>query len=443
MKDMEKHIQSKLYNYEASYPIDLWSKIEAGLQPQKKRKRIFWFWFIPFFVVLGIGIFILLGNLDHTIDHIDLSERSNIPQISSTFPEPDQDSIEKEIFLNNNLKDNPEKIFTGNEFSNSKANFNRAKYSKVDKPEVLPSSLKTISPDKHKIKSQSNPPHSLESLENKEIHIMALDKKKLFIEENNDNEFPGPDCPVFEKLNNSKLVAEIYYSSDFPVKSYSPKNSESNNYKTERENSESPLYSFSAGLRFAYITSRNYGIKTGINYSQINEQFKYFDPDAYQSQTIITIDTIFSGGVATVVIDTSFLSIPGSLEVQHKNKFKFIDIPLIGTYEFDAGDRFYYSLDLGVLMNFSFSQQGRFINESGELAYFSSNNTEGEIIYQRGAGMSLYGGMSILYRWTNKLDLFISPSLKYFNKSLTTPNHALNQNYTIPGLNIGVRYKIK
>lgn len=448
MKNIERHIQSRLYDYEASFSPDLWNKIEMELPKKEKNKRLFWIWFLPGFIVAGIILFLYGYNTMDIGDHQSISglyqnSYESVPNLNpgTTKKITSQPLTEDKFLMPNKVqKDIVSNVSESSEIIKAD-NQNRSFREKVQnsiEDETLFEEKKSNS--KLKV-SEKLHEFSIQTRDNFIIPEIIVSRIP-FIESMKKESISGPECPPFGKFASPGIFAEFYYSSDFPIKTFSSKNPEFTDYQAERKATESALYSFSTGVRVAYITAQKYGVKTGINYSQINEQFKYLDPNAYQSQTIITIDTIFSGGTFTVVTDTSYLSIPGSLEIQHKNQYKFLDVPLIGTYEFDTGNKFYYSIDIGVLFNFSFTQKGRFINESGDLAFFSTNASEGEVIYEKGAGMSLYGGVSLLYRWKKDIDFFVSPSVKHFNKSFTTSDYPLTQNYTIPSLNLGVRYKI-
>ena len=241
------------------------------------------------------------------------------------------------------------------------------------------------------------------------------------------------DCPVFSG-NKPGFAVDLYYSSDYPFSKLSPRNIEDQAYAIARENSESSIYSFSAGLRMSYYWRPNLAIRGGFNYSQINEKFRYEDPDSEQIRTIITIDTVVIGGVTTVTMDTSTIIIKGVAEIQHQNRYKFLDIPLLVGYEIPY-QRYNVTLNGGVLFNFAFSQTGRFLNPALEVQDLSASD------FNNSLGLSMYASIGLAYRLDDRFSILVEPNVRHFLGSITTTNYPLEQNYTTIGLLTGLRYR--
>jgi len=450
MSSTEKRIQNRLYNLEVSVPDDMWNRIEKEL-PKKNEKKIFFWFFLVGFILLGSGLFLFnenesffISSINSPISETSINKRTAVtPPFSevSAFSSTKQSGTLKQT---SGAKKTQNKIYSSYTTSELNISENSDDHS-IHQEALLTNQSKQTRP--------LDIPAVRYFIENRDDNISEANPRKKESVDNllqpsflpliNMEIISGPECPPFTRLSSNQLLVEFYYGNNVPIRSFSARNSEVRDYAIARKNTESILYSFSGGVRLAYLTSNNYGIKAGVNYTQINEQFAYIDPDAYQSRTVITIDTIFAGGIPTIISDTSFVTIPGTQEVQSVNRYRTIDIPIIGTYEFNLGKKFYYSIDLGVFLNLSFSQKGRYLDESGAIVNFSSDNPAVEHIYQSNVGISFYGGLAMFYNWRDNVDLFISPSIRYLPRSFTTDAYALSQKYYVPSLNLGIRYKIK
>ena len=75
-------------------------------------------------------------------------------------------------------------------------------------------------------------------------------------------------------------------------------------------------------------------MKTGVNYSSINEKFTYTDPNSVQIKTITIIKYIYDDqfNVIDSIKTTENVSIPGTNTVTQYNKISLVDIPVLMQY---------------------------------------------------------------------------------------------------------------
>ena len=85
------------------------------------------------------------------------------------------------------------------------------------------------------------------------------------------------DDPVCATFGNGRwrLYASALLSPDLVFRKLESKNSESDSYVQTRETTESQRLSYSAGLNITAVSGFGLSIRTGLNYSQINERFDY------------------------------------------------------------------------------------------------------------------------------------------------------------------------
>lgn len=436
MTKKEKILHDKLYHYEASYPADMWDRISAELPKKEKSRKL---WLLLFIGLAAISSLII--TQPHQVHNNALTTLSPNPvnQEKGSF----QESLGKSPLLMNEISEN-----SNSEITSQKINRTPAK-------KVLVSSEKNIgqSRNSNNTLDLNNPANEIEVQipdDNKKIDVTKKVNRTLLFPKigsverfalGHNLDISAPECPTFGGETGGGLYFDLYYSHDYGLRKLKAKSTEYTQYASDRENSENAQYSFSAGFRIAFISSSGYGIKSGLNFSQINEKFEYLDPDASLIRTIITIDTVFVNGLPTVITDTSTYRIPGALDITTYNRYKFFDIPILATYEGNLTDKLYYNINGGVLLNLSFSQKGRFLSPTDQPVWFSSGRAGKYDAFKMSAGISLYGSFGLYYRWNDHLDFTLEPNIRIYSSSLTLNEYPLEQNYVITGLITGIRYK--
>ena len=448
--------RDRLYDLEVNYPDDMWDKIYQQLPAKKDRRRG---WILLLFGILFIGSVagFYLSSLS-TENNIPLYQEgdtsianSSSKNIISTGSANSENQLETAFA---NEPESEQKTSAPNDLKEIPVNNYRSQQSSLDQETYniedddiegfsLKSTLITESPPTQNILPQNNETESgLEEEDTRSavVGFELLETPHLRILQEG-YEFSPPECPSFGMTRESGLYFDLLYSHDMPMRSFELKTQELNDYIDARNNTESTLYSFSASLRISYISSSGLGVKTGLNYSQINEKFVYLDPDASLIRTIITIDTLIVGGVPTVVSDTSTIRIPGSLDITTFNRYRFFDIPILATYEAPLNDKFYYAVNAGALINLAFSQKGRFLDPSEMPVWFTRGRPDRFDAFTSSAGLSLFGSLGLHYHLNDHLDIILEPNFRFYLGSLTTETYPLEQKWFTFGLSHGIRYK--
>jgi len=206
------------------------------------------------------------------------------------------------------------------------------------------------------------------------------------------------DCPSFVS-DRTGVYLDFYVSHELPFSSLSAKDENFEDYKDLRSSTEGPSYSFSAGARLTLMLPNGLGLKTGLNYSQVNEKFSYVDPESSQIKEVITKTTI--DGVET--IDTSVIIIPGTRDIVSTNKYRSFDIPLLLSYEWDVRERTYMTVNGGIYLNLLFKESGKILDAGGEIIDLVDTSGDNMAIFKNNIGLSLFGSVGLHYRWNSNI----------------------------------------
>ncbi|MBX2926734.1 MAG: hypothetical protein KF852_02765 [Saprospiraceae bacterium] len=207
-------------------------------------------------------------------------------------------------------------------------------------------------------------------------------------------------------------------------------------YAQLRDQSEQPHYQFSAGARISATTNFGLAMRTGVNYSQLNERFRYLT----QTEERFTIINILGPGGAVIGVDTVYETIHRE-HVVH-NSYRSIDIPVLLGYEFPFR-RWTVSVNGGAYINLLFRQRGSFfVPGSDNPVSFSVAEAENTEVFRNRLGVGWYAGAGLAYKIRHNLQIIAEPHLRAFPRSFTADGFDVNQRYTQGGLSLGVRYKI-
>ena len=268
--------------------------------------------------------------------------------------------------------------------------------------------------------------NKLHSLNEKEGHI-ALSKSMM-------DDF-RQDCPSFV-TDRTGVYLDFYVSHELPISSLSAKSQDLDPYQALRSGTEDPAYSFSAGARLTLMLPNGLGLKTGINYSQVQEKFNYIDPESTEVKEVITITTV--DGVEDR--DTSTILVPGTRNVVSTNKYRSLDIPLLLSYEWDVRKRTYMTVNGGIFLNLLFKETGKILDPAGEIINLTDNSGDNLGVFKNNLGLSLFGSVGLHYRWSGNLDLILEPNMRLLVKSATLDSYPLDHKWFTAGLITGVRY---
>ena len=504
MSRFDKEIKDKLEGYASPVNSDMWSKISSNLPPQEQADPKTWWLPIVGVTAVLIGAFslFLLGDfsLDHSSTPIQTAQTTAsevVTEEDMTLNSSSSEDIAKEskksmkIDLQNGLNDEnnvgdiknqvvAQDIIVDNkevqENIQSSLNFqNQNSSDEARASQTLTSNANSTTAntaelnidneiDEDKISDESASLYKqynaiinkTRELKGKNLSKMVERSEEIFIaplqiEEvsslESAHKFSLPKekliCPSFNNLRFGVFV-EAFYSNDFGMRALSYNGPVGDvDYLNIRNDTEQANYSFSTGARVSFMLPSGFGAKTGINYSQINETFKFEDPESKQTKKVIIKEYQWENGVVVDSTEvTKEIEIPGRLTVINQNRYRILDLPLLFTYEWGHKKRLYYSVTAGPMFNIRFTQRGKFLDPETLSPVDFSSDSGNYKAFTTNIGTSMFMSFALNYQLGNGLDVFVEPNLRYFLKDATVNTYLLNQRYTVLGLGMGVKYKL-
>ena len=254
-----------------------------------------------------------------------------------------------------------------------------------------------------------------------------------------------PDCPTLEKnAAGNKKYWEVYAGPDYAFDRYkSYGDTTSNNYLQKRKASTKFASAFSAGVRYTKVFNNGTSIRTGVNYTQVNEKFIYFNPNEIKFVTIITTRVVIRAPGDTIFInDTLQYQQTGARIKTTYNRYRNIDIPLVIGYELGNG-KIHANINAGVIINVYSWYKGDVLDSLYQPVSITTG--KGNTIYQfkNNIGVGFLGSISVYYKMTDNLHLVLEPYFRYNLSPMSKQNLNLQQKYNIAGLRAGVRFDLK
>ena len=254
-----------------------------------------------------------------------------------------------------------------------------------------------------------------------------------------DKKMPSIVCPTIGPPARNDWYVEAFLSPDYVQKNLQDKLA-GKNTKSGMDSTLHRQISFSAGINIVKNLGENFLVKTGVQYSQVNELFKYNSGSDTRTTTVITTrDVVVMPGDTIHVRDTSTVSQTGMLTKQTQNRYKQWDIPLIFGYEF-GGNGFRLNANAGIIANIRSTYKGNMLDTAQQVIDIASYNNTG--VYKTNIGLGVYLGLGFLKPLSDNMDLLVEPHARFNLSSMTTEAAIFNQKNTVLGLSVGIRYKI-
>ncbi len=254
-----------------------------------------------------------------------------------------------------------------------------------------------------------------------------------------------PKCPTIEEnAAGNKKYWEVYAGPDAPLGNYKAaiKDSATNNYLEKRKESSKITSAYSAGLRYTKVFNNAMSVRAGINYSQINEKFKYFNPNELKLVTVITTRVIIrSPGDTLFIKDTLQYQQSGTRIKTTFNHYRNIDIPLVLGYEMGNG-RLHANINAGIIINVYSWYKGDVLDTSYQPVSITTGKNS-PYQFKNNIGVGFLGAVSFYYKLTDKLHLLIEPYFRYNLSPMSKENLNLQQKYHTAGLRTGLRFDLK
>jgi hypothetical protein len=241
-----------------------------------------------------------------------------------------------------------------------------------------------------------------------------------------------PKCARFGD-GNWAVYLDVMASPDLTFNNLQARQADAQEYLEKRKETESRLFAFSGGVRLSMIADNGLALRTGVNYSQINEKFSYYNGRVEET----SIREIFDSDNNVIGFDT--VTVVGERFKVSNNIYRTIDIPFIVGYEFDAG-KLGVAVNGGVYLNLLFMPDGDLLDP--ETLEPRAIERGGFDAFKEQVGIGYYSSVGLTYRMKNGLQLLLEPHFKVFPKSVTQDEYALTQRYMSAGLFMGVRKRL-
>lgn len=240
-----------------------------------------------------------------------------------------------------------------------------------------------------------------------------------------------PGCPSIEKnAAGNKTYVEIYGGPDYAFKNLS--DTGNSVYLQKRKESTKFSSAFSVGMRYTKVFSNGVSIRTGINYSQINEKFIYSEGNIIQVVYIINANGDTIGSYTNT----------GSRYKTTHNKFRTIDVPLVLGYEMGNG-KLHTNINAGVIVNAYSWQKGEVLDANLRPVNITTGKSTSPYQFKTNIGVGFIGSVSFYYKLNEKLHLLAEPYFRYNLTAASKEELTFKQKYNTAGLRLGLRLDLK
>lgn len=445
---IDKIFNDSLNAYSSDVAPGIWTNIEKGIAPRSNKWRLWVLLILAFLLVLAVIYIIDKPSVQPSEPNLD-GIAASILSVEKDENKPSKAELAPELTNNTVLIKGKEEQLSTNEIrrssftSNREENFNSASAFEINPSYKLP------------VKTQK--PSAYVPVPNQQISVKADALRTNFlrcdspIDALDVIQIESFDYSLFSKYRTktlgecfegppSRFMMGLNISMDYPFRSIKGAASgELFDYRERRNSTESEIISFSAGIQGGYFHPTGLLVKSGLQYSQINERFLLVTENVIKIQTHITIDTMInSDGSYTITRDSSIVEVIGREEMKTVNQFRMLDVPLILGYTFDWRN-ISLEVNAGVIFNITSTTGGRILDQDLVPTYYGTKGNDFQP-YKNHYGVALYGGFSLLSNFYGKTQLFIEPNARYYIKSFSSANYPLRQNYFVIGLATGVRY---
>lgn len=474
MNKIDKIFRDRLENFHSTVPEGMWDNLDQRLseKPDRKTRRLW--------VVSCLAIFVCLNGFlylsyysdgknftqSNTASELNNESKINASSVKSTFVESSNTgkSALKVNFSGNQLPSERLQIFTANgnpasaassadpmspdHFGDTQINntelINNEKQADYISVASLPLAATSEDAYPEPLISKDDKPAASAVLQ---LNILPVHNQEQAstgqpeVLQQSNKEPQAKACPFGESSRNTHV--DVYMSHEYAMKHLSDPTSLNSDYLEMRNDTESAVYSFSAGVRLGYNVGYRWNLYTGFNYSQINERFEYTDPESQVTKVIITKDYVYQQGkIIDSIITEEIITVPGTTKLKIHNRYRTFDVPVLGRYTLYADRNISLSAVAGVFINLAFRQKGMIIGtDSDKPVDIASGPDEQKNIFKSQLGITGYGALSLAWHVSPLLDLVVEPHFRMHTTSLTHEKYPLQQRYNTVGLTTGLRYR--
>jgi hypothetical protein len=247
-----------------------------------------------------------------------------------------------------------------------------------------------------------------------------------------------PGCPDFGNGRNDWYL-EVFGALDFPHKKLQATFGKSD-FVERKDSSEKFTLSYSAGFRISKNISPSWLIKSGVHFTQFNENFQYRNEHERRITTVITIRTIVRAPGDTLFIsDSTQVEVVGVRIKKTHNRYRNIDIPLLVSYEV-RNPGLTFAFQLGTIFNLKSSFHGDMLDTTGFPLSQSGKDPASQ--FNNSLGFGIYAGASIIKSVATDLDVFAEPYYRRYLNNQASADAPFEQYLSNWGVQFGIRYKL-
>ena len=246
------------------------------------------------------------------------------------------------------------------------------------------------------------------------------------------------ECPDFGNGRNDWYL-EVFGALDFPHKKLQATFGKSD-FVERKDSSEKFTLSYSAGFRISKNISPSWLIKSGVHFSQFNENFQYKNEHERRITTVITIRTIVRApGDTLFIADSTQVEVVGVRTKTTHNRYRNIDIPLLLSYEV-RNPGLTFAVQLGTIFNVRSSFHGDMLDTTGFPLSQSGKDPAGQ--FNNSLGFGIYAGASMIKSVATDLDVFAEPYYRRYLNNQASAAAPFEQYLSNWGVQFGIRYKL-
>ncbi|MBY0478217.1 MAG: MSCRAMM family adhesin SdrC [Chitinophagaceae bacterium] len=481
-KLFDEFVKGKLGQHDSGAPMQVWERIREKEKDDRKG-----FFFFRKYWLTAVALLGLTGMLYLTWDSVVKHESADKPAVSSAKQHQKTESKQTETPALQSKEQtiiNPEESTTNTNSTDQKEGINNTTENTVKENTANPQGIKngTAVPankeaDSHQLNGiknnsgtvvtnryQSNQKTSIQKQQmnvvvgNMEQQTTSTDAKEMLLRftapaayryslstfrlGNVPQRTVGPACPSVNGPRRNDLYLEVYGSPDFTMRSFSNPGG-FNNYISQRRASEDNRNGFSAGVRIAKNIGEQFVLKAGVNYSQINERLRIVNENQKQTTQIITTRTVIRAPGDTLFIrDTTYFEQTGTRYRTTYNRYRFIDIPVIFSYEFGSPEILAFSINAGPVFNITSFYRGEVLDTTFSPVKISTARGNGPNHWRNNIGIGVFASFAVYKRMNERLQIFAEPYFRYNFKPVTQNASFVNQRYSTTGMQLGIRYNL-
>lgn len=235
-------------------------------------------------------------------------------------------------------------------------------------------------------------------------------------------------CPEKERnAAGNKRYIELYGGPDYALRSF--RDTANSVYMQKRKESTRFSSAFSAGLRYTRVFANGMSFRTGINYSQVNEKFKFV-----QGNIIQVVYITDAGGDTTGSYTTTSTRYKTTY-----NKFRTIDVPVLIGYEM-GNEKIHTNINAGVVINAYSWFEGDVLDKTLQPVNISTGGSSSPYQYKTNIGLGFLGAVSFYYKINQRLHVLAEPYFRFNFSPASRSELTFKQKYSTTGLRLGVRY---